>query len=235
MSEFLHPAYVIHQYPYRDSSAIVRFLTPEGGLVSAVAKGIKTARYNTKAGLLHPFTLLQISLVGKGPLYTLRQIELVKVKDLKSAKALALGLYLNELLLTFLAESESNIPLFNAYERALLGIACGDYGTALREFELSLLESLGYGFLLDGDQDEQALEPDAYYLLELEKLPLKVQETSGEDVYAGAVLLAIAQRDWKCTGARSAAKRLCKRAIQYYTGNKIFKSQLLWQQYSDME
>jgi DNA repair protein RecO (recombination protein O) len=54
------PAFVLHTYPYRESSLIVEVFTPGFGRVAMVARGAKRPRSETR-GLLQAFQPLTLS------------------------------------------------------------------------------------------------------------------------------------------------------------------------------
>src|SRR5690625_3916350 len=70
----LHPAYVLHTRPYRDTSMLVDLFTPEHGRVALVAKGVRTGKSRRRA-LLNPFTALLVSFQGRGGLKLLTAVE----------------------------------------------------------------------------------------------------------------------------------------------------------------
>ena len=58
----LQPAYVIHQRPYRDTSAIVEIFSEAHGRHALVAKGLKRPKSRLK-GLIQPFQPLLILII----------------------------------------------------------------------------------------------------------------------------------------------------------------------------
>ena len=58
------PSYVLHQYPYRDTSRIVEAFTAEHGRVSLFARGAGGPKSALK-GVLRPFQRLLLSWTGK--------------------------------------------------------------------------------------------------------------------------------------------------------------------------
>src|SRR5436189_4699578 len=99
------PAFVLHAYPYRETSLIVEALTEAYGRVALVARGAKRPRSELR-GLLQGFQPLLLSWAGGGELKTLQRAEwrggLPRVGD----SALLCGFYLNELLLKLLARED---------------------------------------------------------------------------------------------------------------------------------
>ena len=70
----LQPAWMLHQRPYRNTSAILELLTPEYGRVGVVARGTRGPKSRLK-GLLQPFYPLLVSWQGQGVLVTLIHAE----------------------------------------------------------------------------------------------------------------------------------------------------------------
>src|SRR3954471_12676152 len=68
------PAFVLHAYPYRETSLIVEAFTPAFGRIALVAKGAKRPRSETR-GLLQAFQPLVLSWTGAGELKTLTSAE----------------------------------------------------------------------------------------------------------------------------------------------------------------
>ena len=61
---WLAPAYVLHQYPYRDTSRIVEAFTSEHGRLTLFARGANGPKSALK-GVLRPFQRLLVSWSGK--------------------------------------------------------------------------------------------------------------------------------------------------------------------------
>ena len=70
----LTKAFVLHRYPYRETSLLVRLLTEQDGLVSVVARGARGGKSKTQ-GLWQPFMPLAVRYQGKGELQSCRHVE----------------------------------------------------------------------------------------------------------------------------------------------------------------
>ena len=91
------PAYVLHCRAYRENSALVDFLTPQGRLRAV----LRSAR--GKAGTLaRPFVPLEVEFRGRGELKNVGRMESAGVSTWLNGEALFSGLYLNELLIRLL-------------------------------------------------------------------------------------------------------------------------------------
>ena len=95
------PGYVLHSYPYQETSLIVEIFTREFGRVGMVAKGAKRP-HSPLRSVLMPFHALTLDWSGKSELKTLRTAEWRGAFRLLKGRALICGFYLNELLLKLL-------------------------------------------------------------------------------------------------------------------------------------
>src|SRR5690606_6732892 len=145
----LEPAYVLHQFDYRDSSRIVEFLVRDHGRVAAVARGVRRAG-NRQRGLLQSFQPLLLSWSGR-ELATVTGLEPGGARVPLSGGALLAGFYLNELCLRLTAVHDPHPEIFSLYATALTELTENPVPPALRRFELGLLEALGYGLNLAAD------------------------------------------------------------------------------------
>src|SRR5258708_27478616 len=68
------PAFVLHTYPYRETSAIVEALSIAYGRVAMVARGARRGRSELR-GILQAFQPLTLSWAGAGELKTLIKAE----------------------------------------------------------------------------------------------------------------------------------------------------------------
>ncbi|SFV68053.1 DNA recombination and repair protein RecO [hydrothermal vent metagenome] len=135
-------AFLIHHRPFQEQGLLLDFLTLEFGMVRCVAKNARKSR--TK---IPHFTLLDISLVGKSELKSLRGFEVVKPNlNLKKEDKFLL-LYVNELLYRLLHQYDECVRIFNKYQTLITSIVIvkniAKYWQ-LRLFEEVLLSSLGY-------------------------------------------------------------------------------------------
>jgi len=164
----LQPGYVLHHWPYRDTSLLVEILTRDYGRVGLVARGAKRSK-SRLYGLLQPFIPLILSWTGRGDLGTLNSAESQGPVNWLSGRSLMSGFYVNELLLRLLHRHDPHARLFGEYVDVLwrLSEMTVKNGTgftmqsqngmnhceqrALRIFEKNLLRELGYGLVLDHD------------------------------------------------------------------------------------
>ncbi len=140
-------AFVLHSRPYRESSALVDFFTPEGRL-RAVLRGARG-----RAGTLaRPFVPLEVEFRGRGDLKAVGRLESAGLAYWLDGNALFSGMYLNELLIRLLPAEDAHPAMFEHYVATLPALAAKrPLEPILRAFEWRLLTELGYGFALDQD------------------------------------------------------------------------------------
>ncbi|NQD91125.1 DNA repair protein RecO [Pseudomonas sp. CrR25] len=217
------PAYVLHSRAYRESSALVDFLTPQGRL-RAVLRGARG-----KAGTLaRPFVPLEVEFRGRGELKNVGRLEAAGIANLLGGDALFSGLYLNELLIRLLPAEDPHPIVFDHYAMTILALAQGRaLEPLLRAFEWRLLDELGYGFALDRDLHGQPVLADRLYRLHADG-GLEAVGQLQPGVFQGTELLAMAEADWSAPGALAAAKRLMRQALAPHLGGRPLVSRELF-------
>lgn len=220
-------AWVLHTRPYRDTSLLVDLFTLEHGLVRAVVRG---ARAGLRRGMVcQPFQPLQLVLSGRGQLRNATALEPDGPAARLAGRKLFAAMYLNELLLRLMHEDEPHEPVFRAYCEALaaLGESVG-LESALRPFEMVLLQELGYGLDFSADILGEPLSADkAYHYTAGHGFVPEARDTR-RPVYPGAALLAIAAGDYGSELARRPAKSLCREALKPLLGPKPLASRALF-------
>ncbi|MFJ4372069.1 DNA repair protein RecO [Pseudomonas japonica] len=217
------PAYVLHNRAYRETSALVDFLTPQGR-VRAVMR-----RARGKGGsLARPFVPLEVELRGRGELKNVGRLDSVGVAAWLHGDALFSGLYLNELLIRLLPAEDPHPVLFDHYAATLQALAAGRaLEPLLRSFEWRLLDELGYAFALDQDINGDALVADGWYRLQVDAGLERVYLLQ-PGLFSGVELAAMANADWDAPGALSAAKRLMRQALAVHLGGRPLVSRELF-------
>jgi DNA repair protein RecO (recombination protein O) len=150
----LEPAFILHHYPYRDSSLLLEVFARGYGRVGLVARGARSARARWR-GQLENFRPLLLSWSLRGELGTLTGLELPAVTGVPAGRRLLSAYYLNELILRLLARHDPHPEVFDAYAEAIRDIDVAEE-PALRIFEKRLLQALGYGLLLGHEADTGA-------------------------------------------------------------------------------
>lgn len=176
------------------------------------------------------FQCLQIILAGRGDMKIATQIEPVGRAHLLLGQSLAVGFYLNELLMRALHRHEPAPVLFSVYARSLGELAepSVDFGLVVRAFERDLLAELGVGIDWQATADTHALiDPGASYWLAPEEGILQ-QRSRGFPV-SGNVLKAIAENQSLPDAAdRRQARDLLQSLLAPHVGSAPFYSRALW-------
>ena len=162
------PGYVLHTYPYRETSLIVEAFSLDHGRVGLVARGARRPTSQLR-GQLMAFRPLFLDWSGGGEMKTLIRAEWQGRLPLLGGQALLCGYYLNELLMRLLARHDPHPRLFDAYAASMPALAQGEdllVQAGLRAFELVLLREIGVLPALDQDTVAQApLRPQRHYAL----------------------------------------------------------------------
>jgi DNA repair protein RecO (recombination protein O) len=169
-------AFVLHQYPWSETSLILDLFTREQGRLAVAAKGAKRP-YSQLRSVLLPFQRIQVTLSRPSrdeaaEIQTLRSAEWASGGPMLSGAALFSGFYLNELVIKLLARGDPHPALFDAYAGSLPVLADANADLtepALRAFEIVLLREIGLLPELDRvTATQQALQPEASYQLHAE-------------------------------------------------------------------
>ena len=115
-------AYILHSYPFRETSLIVEAYTRDHGRVAMVARGARRPKSSLR-GILLSFQSLLLSWTGKRELRTLIRAEWQGTYAPLRGQALICGFYLNELLMKLLPRDDPHEALFDSYASALARLA----------------------------------------------------------------------------------------------------------------
>ena len=227
------PAYVLHTYPFRETSLIVEVFSRDFGRMALLARGARRPRAAIR-GLLMAFQPLELGWAGKGEVLTLMRAEWQGGQPLLAGEALFCGYYLNELLMHLLPREDAHAKLFARYAHMLSRLAddigAGEREANLRCFEKALLQELGYGLTLTHDSSGREIIPAPHYTYRMEQGPVRLEHAgAAAQVVSGKTLLDLAAEDFSDPRSRSEAKQLMRMLIAYYMGGreletrKIFK------------
>jgi DNA repair protein RecO (recombination protein O) len=197
--------YVLHSYPYKETSLILQVWTEKHGRMGLVAKGARRPRSPSRAVLV-PFQPLALEWFGRGELRTLKAAEPAAPATPLAGQSLLSAFYLNELLLKLTTRDDPHEGLFAAYDEAIgalreiaraaraprIAVQAAEPAPVpalepvLRRFELRLLQELGYALELAREAGTHApIEGARDYWYVLERGPVAVpegQETPGNAV-----------------------------------------------------
>ena len=119
------PSYVLHQYPYRDTSRIVEAFTAEHGRISLFARGAGGPK-STLKGVLRPFQRLLLSWTGKSEAGALTGAEIDGTATAIPKERLMSGFYLNELLLKLTERWDPHPEIFLSYDVCIAALSAGE-------------------------------------------------------------------------------------------------------------
>jgi DNA repair protein RecO (recombination protein O) len=235
------PAFVLHTYPYRETSLIVETFTEPAGRVAMVARGAKRPRSELR-GVLQAFQPLALSWAGTGELKTLVKAEWRGGFPLPGGAALLCGFYLNELLLKLLPREDPHPLLWGHYASALQALTAdgrpGAQAATLRRFELRLLAALGYALPLTRDVETgTSIEAGERYHYTFDRGPrLAASEPRGPwPVVRGATLIALATDDYPDADVAAEAKRLMRGVLDHYLEERRIFSRRVVQDLAALE
>lgn len=224
----LHPAYLLHSRPYRNSSIIANFLTHQYGRIDAVVRGVRSQR-NKQQTNLPLFAPLLIAWSGNASLVTIQQYEINGHYQPLQGKQLFYGMYVNELLLRLLAVQDQHQRVFTHYDRLLKHWQQRLANESdLRFFELEVVSELGYGLDLQHDSlTGQAIAADKWYQFIPEQGLSELADNLSNGFY-GEHLIALQQRCLKSKQQQRTAKHLMRQVVGYLLGDKPLKSRDLF-------
>jgi DNA repair protein RecO (recombination protein O) len=211
------PAFVLHRRAYRETSLLVELFTRHHGRIGVVARGARRGR-SPLASLLEPFRPLTVGWSGRGELGTLIGADPAGHAPLPPGDRLLCGLYVNELVMGFIARGDANEALFDRYQQFVRDLAgSGDRQPLLRLFERDLLTTLGYdlGLLSEADTG-RSIEPYCWYRYEFERGLVRNFGPGDERVYAGSSLIELAHGQFSGAASLCDAKGLLAAAIDHY-------------------
>ncbi len=223
--------FLLHRRSYRETSYLTDLFTLELGKVSAVARGVRGNKGDKKS-LLQSFQPLLLSVTGKHELRNLNQLESAGSMLQLVGHQLFSAMYLNELLNRLLPKEVPHPELFQSYQQSLNWLANdGDIEPCLRQFELLLLEDMGYGIDLTQEYENgQPVEANVDYCLILENGIKRIDHLAqGTNRFSGDALLQVSNNIWTPSSLQC-AKRITRMALSPLLGRKPLKSRELFQQ-----
>lgn len=219
------PAFVLHARPYRETSLLVECLSCYHGRLGVVARGVRRERARMQRAQLEPFQRLELDLMMKGELATLRDAEPVGPVMRLTGDAGMAGLYLNELVVRLTGRQDPNPELFARYERTLRRMADAEpLAWTLRRFERDMLDALGYALQLEFDAGAgEPLDPSRsyYYDPEAGATPGRIGDPHA---LRGADLLALAADEAPDAAGLASLRRMMRQVISFHLGGGELKA-----------
>ncbi|WP_194713740.1 DNA repair protein RecO [Noviherbaspirillum soli] len=213
------PAFVLHSYPYKETSLIVDVLSRDYGRVALVAKGAKRPHSKLR-GVLQTFQPLSVGWSGKSEVRNLTAAEWLGGLLPLEKSALLCGFYLNELLVKLLARDDPHPALFDHYVEALNRLAHGEAAPiVLRRFELALLRETGVaGDIAVDATTRQPVEPEGWYVVDPERGPRPALPSDTWPRVAGKTLQDMQRGDYADAATQSQSKFLMRFLLAHHLG-----------------
>jgi DNA repair protein RecO (recombination protein O) len=224
------PSFVLHTYPWRETSLIAEVLTRDFGRVALVARGAKR-RTSQLRGLLSPFSALALSWSGRGEVRTLVRAEWTGGLVPLHGEALLAGFYLNELVVRLLARADAHPSLFASYARALRSLAGDEARLAetLRGFEADLLRETGHLPSLDVCADGEAVDAGARYRVDPQRGLVRIDRDGDALSIAGSTALAMAAGEYGAPPVASEARAMLRLIIRYHLDGRPLNTRRILQ------
>ena len=215
--------YVLHSYPFSESSLIVETFTRESGRVPLVARGARRPK-STVRGVLLAFQPILLSWSGKTELRTLTRAEWLGGHEPLTGLGMMCGFYLNELLLRLLPRDDPHERLFDHYQDTLgsLGTA-HELSASLRRFEKALLDELGYGVILNREATTgEVIAAERRYVYLAERGPVAATgDASQKGVELdGQTLIDMQHDDYARAATQQQSKALMRVLINHHLGDR---------------
>ncbi|UDG82034.1 DNA repair protein RecO [Candidatus Vallotia cooleyia] len=216
--------FVLHTYPYRETSLIIDVFTRSHGRVALVAKGAKRP-HSTFRSVLQTFQPISLSWTGKSEIRTLTKAEWVGGMRPLAGDALLCGFYVSELLVRFCAREDPHAALFDHYLLTLTRLAHAEPAVqVLRSFERILLRETGYAVSFDRTVTSQSIVTGRSYVFDptrgvcdIEMLEPQEDALRGP-VISGQTLLDIERDDYSCAKTVAQSKNLMRFLLNTYLG-----------------
>jgi DNA repair protein RecO (recombination protein O) len=220
--------YILHTYPFKETSLLVEVFSENFGRLSLLAKGARRPR-SLLRGYLQPFQLVQGTWSGQGELKTLFGVEWVSKYLGLNNQGLVCGFYLNELMMKLLPKADPNQSLFNYYHKCLVALSVSkNHEKILRSFELKLLQVLGYQVNLLTDENGEPISDDKNYIFEAEYGASSPDKTQNGVKVKGKTLQDMSNENYKDHVTVNESKLLMRYLISFYTENHNLKSKELF-------
>lgn len=229
----LTPVYIIHSCKYKENSLLIDVFSREYGVLKLLAKGARKNKRQQGIG----FSLYQQYLFSwylKTDLGILTDIELSNPITVLKGKRILLGFYLNEIIIRLLNKHEPFPDLFDYYCLTLINLINNSAEEIfLRFFEKKLLQSIGYGLVLDHDvhTGNPIVEGKDYYY-QFERGPSIVSSNSkNECKVSGETLIGLKNESFINVKLINEARLLLRSVLAIYLGSKPLASKELYGAY----
>jgi DNA repair protein RecO (recombination protein O) len=213
------PGFVLHSYPYKETSLIIDVFSRDHGRVALVAKGAKRPHSKLR-GALQTFQPLSLSWSGKSEVRTLTDAEWVGGLLPLEKSALLCGFYLNELLVKLLAREDAHPALFDHYVATLNKLAHGENAPiVLRQFERVLLRQTGVaGNWSHCVVSGKTVQADGIYVVDPEQGTRPERISDRAPKVSGKTLLDMEREDYSDPTTQLQSKFLMRYLLAHHLG-----------------
>jgi DNA repair protein RecO (recombination protein O) len=211
------PGFVLHSYPYKETSLIVDMFTRDHGRVALVAKGAKRPHSQLR-GALQTFQPLSASWTGKSELRVLIDAEWVGGMRPLERTALLCGFYLNELLVKLIARDDPHPALFDHYVATLNQLAHDEPPQiVLRKFERALLKQTGVSAdFTVCTATREPVQAGRLYVLDPERGPRPALASDPWPAVSGKTLLDMENEDYSDAATQAQSKQLMRFLLAHH-------------------
>jgi len=223
------PAFLLHAYPWRETSLVAEVFTRDHGRMALVARGAKRPTSHLR-GVLTAFCPLLLAWSGRNDIKTLTRAEWCGGLAPLRGESLLAGFYLNELLVRLLARGDAHETLFAVYGQALAELAHATQpARALRAFEVSLLREVGFLPALDHCADGAPIDPAAHYQIESAQGLVRVDGVGDGLCIRGATVLAMARGEFDDERVAGESKHALRQLIRYHLDGRPLNTRRILQ------
>lgn len=227
--------FLLHSIPYRETSLLVDLFSKNYGRIRCVAKGFRKPNKRGISRVIFPYSEHHFSWQGRGELKTLISADPIQSPVFLNQESLFTGLYVNELLFRLLHEYDAHEHLYLRYAAFMLQIANeGPDEVMLRQLEMTLLDELGYGLVLDSDSNSGtplAADKLYQYIPEQGLVEALNQYRQPQGTYRGEDIMAMEQGDFSERSVMKTAKQLLRSVINFYLDGRQLHSRELYRQH----
>jgi len=211
------PAFVLHSYPYKETSLIVDVFSRDYGRVALIAKGAKRPHSKLR-GVLQTFQPLSVGWTGKSEVRTLTAAEWIGGLLPLEKSALLCGFYLNELLVKLLARDDPHPRLFDHYVATLNQLAHDEPAPiVLRRFERALLKETGVaGDFTVCAATGRPVDAGETYVVDPERGPRPALPADTAPRVSGKTLLDMEREDYEDSATQAQSKFLMRFLLAHH-------------------
>ena len=224
------PAFVLHAYPYRETSLIVEAFTAEYGRVALVARGAKRPRSELR-GLLQAFQPLLLSWWGQQELKTLHKAEWRGGLPLVGGASAAVRILSERIAAEAPAARGSASGAVRGVRVGACGPRCGraSQATMLRRFEVAPAGGAGLRAAARRAMPtpaRQSIPPPGTITRSIAARDARRRACAGHrlPLVRGATLLALAEQRYPDAETAAEAKRLMREVLDHYLEQRGIES-----------